>query len=165
MKKICEIYDVSLEYEMKENSILVCVSDLEQDKLFSILPELKMNLNTVFNSDEWQQYLEINKLYNRNESKHYMREIRQSKKLETDILMRYETDTVSEILNNSELKTKIEMALSTLSPLPKKRFLMYYSEQLTYRKIAEKEGRNVKTIYESVQAARKKFLKNKSKIN
>ena len=160
MKKICEIYDVSLEYEMKENSILVCVSDLEQDKLFSILPELKMNLNTVFNSDEWQQYLEINKLYNRNESKHYMREIRQSKKLETDILMRYETDTVSEILNNSELKTKIEMALSTLSPLPKKRFLMYYSEQLTYRKIAEKEGRNVKTIYESVQAARKKFLKN-----
>lgn len=89
-----------------------------------------------------------------------MREIRQSKKLETDILIRYETDTISEILNNSELKAKIEMALSTLSPLPKKRFLMYYSEQLTYRKIAEKEGRNVKTIYESVQAARKKFLEN-----
>lgn len=157
MKKICEIYDVSQEYQMKENSILVCVSNLEQDKLFSILPELKMNFNTAFNSDEWQKYLEINKLYNRNESKHQMREIRQSKKLETDTLMRYETDTVSEILNNSELKTKIEMALSTLSPLPKKRFLMYYSEQLTYRKIAEKEGRNVKTIYEFVQAARKSF--------
>ena len=160
MKKICEIYDVSLEYEMKENSILVCVSDLEQDKLFSITPELKTNFNKVFSNDEWQQYLEINKLYNRNESKHHMREIRQSKKLETDILIRYETDTVSEILNNSELKTKIEMALSTLLPLPKKRFLMYYSEQLTYRKIAEKEGRNVKTIYESVQTARKKFLEN-----
>ena len=29
MKKICEIYDVSLEYEMKENSVLVCVSDLD----------------------------------------------------------------------------------------------------------------------------------------
>lgn len=89
-----------------------------------------------------------------------MREIRHSKRVETDTLMRYETDTISEILNNSELKTKIEMALSTLSPLPKKRFLMYYSEQLTYRKIAEKEGRNVKTIYESVQTARKKFLEN-----
>lgn len=159
MKKICEIYDVSQEYQMKENSILVCVSSLEQDTLFSILPELKMKFNTSFNSDEWQQFLEINKVYNRNESKHHMREIRQSKKLETDTLMRYETDTVSEILNNSELKTKIEMALSTLSPLPKRRFLMHYSEQLTYRKIAEKEGRNVKTIYESVQAARKKFLK------
>lgn len=45
MKKLCEIYDVSQEYEMKENSILVCVSDIEQDKLFSILPEL--NLNTI----------------------------------------------------------------------------------------------------------------------
>lgn len=160
MKKICEIYDVSQEYQMKENSILVCVSSLEQDKLFSILPELKMKFNTSFNSDEWQQFLEINKVYNRNESKHHMREIRQSKRLETDSLTKYETDTVSEILNNSELKTKIKMALSTLSPLPKKRFLMHYSEQLTYRKIAEKEGRNVKTIYESVQTARKKFLKN-----
>lgn len=160
MKKICEIYDVSKEYQMQENSILVCVSDLDKDRLFSILPELKMNFNKVFRNEEWQQYLEINKLYNRNESKHYMREIRQSKRVETDALMRYETDTISEILNTSELKTKIEMALSTLSPLPKKRFLMHYSEQLTYRKIAEKEGRNVKTIYESIQAARKKFLEN-----
>ena len=73
MKRICEIYDVSQEYEMKENSILVCVSDIEQDKLFSILPELKRNFNKVFSNDEWQQYLEINKLYNRNESKHRMR--------------------------------------------------------------------------------------------
>ena len=89
-----------------------------------------------------------------------MREIRQSKRVESDTLMRYETDTISEILNNSELKAKIEMALSTLLPLPKRRFLMHYSEQLTYRKIAEKEGRNVKTIYESVQTARKKFLEN-----
>lgn len=160
MKKVCEMYDLSQEYEMKEDSILVCVSDLEKDKLFSILPELKMNFNKIFSNDEWRQYLEINKLYNRNESKHYMREIRQSKRVETDALMRYETDTISEILNNSELKTKIEMALSTLSPLPKKRFLMHYSEQLTYRKIAEKEGRNVKTIYESIQTARKKFLEN-----
>ena len=160
MNKICEIYDVSHEYEMKENSILVCVSDIEQDKLLSILPELKLNFNKVFSADEWQQYLEINKLYNRNESKHYMREIRQSKRVESDTMMRYETDSIVEILNNAELQSKIEMALSTLSPLPKKRFLMHYSEQLTYRKIAEKEGRNVKTIYESVQTARKKFLKN-----
>ena len=47
MKKICEICDVSQEYEMKENSILVCVSDLDQDRLFSILPELKKNFNKV----------------------------------------------------------------------------------------------------------------------
>ena len=160
MKKICEIYDVSHEYEMKENTILVCVSDIEQDKLFSILPELKLNFNKVFSANEWQQYLEINQLYNRNESKHQMREIRQSKRIESDTLMRYETDSIFEILNNAELQRKIEMALSTLSPVPKKRFLEHYSEQFTYRQIAEKEGRNVKTIYESVQTARKKFLKN-----
>lgn len=122
MKKICEIYDVSHEYEMKENTILVCVSDIEQDKLFSILPELKLNFNKVFSANEWQQYLEINQLYNRNESKHQMREIRQSKRIESDTLMRYETDSIFEILNNAELQSKIEMALSTLSPVPKKDF-------------------------------------------
>lgn len=160
MKKICEIYDISQEYEMKKNSILVCVSDLDQDKLFSILPELKMNFNKVFSNDEWQQYLEINKLYNRNESKHYMREIRHSKKVETDTLIRYETDGISEILNNAELKTKMDIALSTLSQTPKRRFLKHYSEHLTYREIAKEEGKAVSTIYESIMTARKKFLKN-----
>lgn len=92
MKKTCEIYDVSQEYKMKENSILVCVSSLKQDKLFSILPELKMNFNKVFSNGEWQKYLEINKLYNRNESKHQMREIRQSKRLESDVSHIYEID-------------------------------------------------------------------------
>lgn len=159
MKKICEMYDVSKEYDLKENSILICVSDLEE-KLFSILPELKMNFSKVFNNDEWQEYLEINKLYNRNESKHYMREIRKSKRVEADALMRYETDNINEILNNSELKTKIQIALSTLAPVPKRRFLKHYSEHLTYREIAKEENKAVSTIYESVMTARKKFLKN-----
>ena len=160
MKKICEIYDVSHEYEMKENSVLVYVSDIEQDKLLSILPELKLNFNKVFSADEWRQYLEINKLYNRNESKHQMREIRQSKRVESDILKRYETDSIAEILNNAELQSKIEIALSTLSPLPKRRFLKHYSERLTYREIAKEENKALSTIYESVMTARKKFLKN-----
>lgn len=160
MKKICEIYDVSKEYQMQENSVLICVSDLEKDKLYAVLPELKSRFTDIFNSYEWQQYLEINKLYNRNESKHYMREIRQSKRVEVDTLVNYETDGISEILNNAELKSKIETALSALSSVPRKRFLEHYLENRTYRQIAEKEGRNVKTIYESVQAARKKFLMN-----
>lgn len=160
MKKICEIYDVSQEYEMKEKSVLICVSDLDKDKLFEILPELKSNFSEIFDNFEWQEYLEINKAYNRNESKHHMREIRQSKRVEADALMRYETDTINEILNNSELKTKIEIALSTLAPVPKRRFLKHYSERLTYREIAKEENKAVSTIYESVMTARKKFLKN-----
>lgn len=160
MKKICEIYDISQEYEMKENSVLICISDLKQEKLFCALPELRTNFNKVFSNDEWQQYLEINKQYNRNESKHYMREIRKSKRLEIDALVNYETDGISEILNNAELENKIETALSTLSPLPKTRFLKRYSEHLTYREIAKEEDKAVSTIYESVMTARKKFLKN-----
>ena len=52
MKKICEIYDISKEYKMADNSILIFVSNIEKNKLFSILPELKTNFNKVFNTDE-----------------------------------------------------------------------------------------------------------------
>lgn len=160
MKKICEIYDISQEYEMKEKTVLICVSDLDEDKLFEILPELKSNFSEIFDNCEWQEYLEINKAYNRNESKHYMREIRQSKRVESEVLIKYELDPIGEIMNNSELKSKIEYALSTLSVVPRRRFMKHYYEGLTYREIAKEENKAVSTIYESIKAARKKFMKN-----
>ena len=36
---------------------------------------------------------------------------------------------------------------------------MYYIDNLTYRQIADIESRNIKSIYESVQAGKNKFLK------
>lgn len=36
---------------------------------------------------------------------------------------------------------------------------MYYIDNLTYRQIADIEKRNIKSIYESVQTGKKKFLK------
>lgn len=159
MKKICEIYDVSQEYKMKDNTIIICVSDLDEDILFTILPELRNKFSDAFDTYKWKQYLEINKIYNQNNSKHYMREIRQSKRIEADIIAKYETDDIGEIISNSELKSKIDYAISMLSPVPKRRFLKHYYEGLTYREIAKEEKKAVSTIYESVMTARKKFLK------
>lgn len=160
MKKICEIYDISREYNVSENTILMCVSDLEKSELFGIIPELKYEFNDVMDTISWQKYLEINKIYNRIESKHHMREIRQSKKVEVDTMARYDTDNIGEILNNSDLKARIEYALSQLKPLPRRRFLKHYAEGYTYREIASEENRSVSTIYESIKTARKKFLDN-----
>lgn len=160
MRKICEIYDISKEYDMSDNSVLVIVSELTEGILFTALPELKCYSDRIVQIEEWYEFLEINQLYNRNESKHQMREIRQSKRIESDTLMRYETDSIAEILNNAELQSKIEMALAALSPLPKSRFLKHYLEHHTYRQIAEEECKAVSTIYESIMTARKKFLKN-----
>lgn len=159
MKKLCEIYDISREYSVSENTILMCVSDLEKSELFRIIPELKNEFNDVMDSRSWQQYLEINMNYNRNESKHHMREIRQSKKVEVDTMARYDADSIGEILNNSDLKARIEYALSQLKPTPRRRFLKHYDEGFTYREIASEENRSVSTIYESIKTARKKFLK------
>lgn len=158
MRKICEIYDVSKEYEMQENSILVCVSEIEQNKLFSIMPELKTNFSNVFSIDEWQQYLEINKQFHRNESKHRMRELRQSKKLETETSHLYEIDIVDS-LENQEFSKIINDFLLQLNSIQRRRFKMYYLENYTYRQIAEKERRDIKSVYESVQAGKKKLLK------
>lgn len=158
MKKICEIYDVSQEYKKKENSVLVCVSDLEYEKLFTVIPELKMNFSEVFSSDDWQQYSKINNKYNRNEAKHQMREIRQSKRLESDVSHIYEID-IGESLENEEIEMYLKKFLLNLNSIQRRRFKMYYIDNLTYRQIADIESRNIKSIYESVQAGKKKFLK------
>lgn len=36
---------------------------------------------------------------------------------------------------------------------------MYYLQNYTYRQIVEMEKRDIKTVHESVQAAKKKFIK------
>ena len=48
-------------------------------------------------------------------------------------------------------------AISELPETMKRRLLLYYSEGLTYKQIAEKEGKNPKTIFESIKAAEKKI--------
>lgn len=33
MKRICEIYDISKEYEMQTGTVLIIVSDIEKEKI------------------------------------------------------------------------------------------------------------------------------------
>ena len=94
----------------------------------------------------------------RNEAKHQMREIRQSKRLESDVSHIYEID-IGESLENEEIEMYLKKFLLNLKPVQKRRFKMYYIDNLTYRQIADIESRNIKSIYESVQAGKKKFLK------
>lgn len=70
MKRICEIYDVSKDYEMPIGTVLIIVSDIEKDKIISMLLNTEMKEDMIFNNIEWQEYLEINNKYNRNEAKH-----------------------------------------------------------------------------------------------
>lgn len=60
MKRICEIYDISKEYEMQTGTVLIIVSDIEKDKIISILLNTKLKEDMVFNNTEWQEYLEFN---------------------------------------------------------------------------------------------------------
>ena len=60
MKRICEIYDISNDYEMPTGTVLIIVSDIEKDKIISILLNTKLKEVMVFNNTEWQEYLEIN---------------------------------------------------------------------------------------------------------
>ena len=60
MKRICEIYDISKDYEMPTGTVLIIVSDIEKDKIISILLNTKLKEDMVFNNTEWQEYLEFN---------------------------------------------------------------------------------------------------------
>ena len=160
MKKICEIYDVSKDYGLQEHTLSIVVSDLDQSTLLKIFRSFVDQFPSLMTNDEWQHFICVDKSYNRNESKHKMREKRNPVRAETQFKISYEDDPVSEVLENRELTNKIEQALSTLKEPARSRFLKYYADHLTYREIASNERKAVSTIYESIMTARKKFLKN-----
>jgi hypothetical protein len=160
MKKICEIYDISKDYSSNDKSLLVLVSDLDKSILQSYFSEKINDDYIVMNESKWSDYIAVDKEFNRNESKHQMRRKNNSVKLEIETSNLYTNDLVAEILENAECGLKIESALSKLNKIAKERFLKHYVDHRTYRQIAEDEGKAVSTIYESIQTARKKFLKN-----
>lgn len=160
MKKICEVYDVSKDYDLQEHCLYVLVSDLDQPTLMKIFRSFDNHFPSLMTTESWQSFIGIDKNYTRNENKHKMREQRCSKRMKTELDFYYGNDSVSEVLENHELTNKIEKALSTLREPAKSRFLKHYGEHLTYREIAKEEGKAISTIYESIMSARKKFLKN-----
>lgn len=160
MKKICEIYDVSKDYDLQAHALYIVVSDLDKPTLLKTFRSFADQFPSLMTNDEWQRFIYVDKSYNRNESKHQMREKRNTVRTETQFDFSYGDDPVSEVLENRELTNKIEQALSTLKEPAKSRFLKYYADHLTYREIANEEGKAVSTIYESIMTARKKFLKN-----
>ena len=53
MKRICEIYDISKDYEMPKGTVLIVVSDIEKEKIISMLLNIEMKEEMVFNNTEW----------------------------------------------------------------------------------------------------------------
>lgn len=78
--------------------------------------------------------------------------------------MEYEGETIAykltpeKILLMKEESERVEAALAMLSETQRRRLFMK-AEGMTYRDIAEAEGIGVSTAKESVDSARKKFLK------
>ena len=160
MKKICEIYDVSKDYDLQAQALYIVVSDLDEPTLLKTFRSFMAQFPSLMTNDEWKHFICVDKSYSRNESKHKMREKRNPVRAETQFDFSYGDDPVSAVLENRELTNKIEQALSTLKEPAKSRFLKYYADHHTYREIAREEGKAVSTIYESIMTARKKSLKN-----
>jgi DNA-directed RNA polymerase specialized sigma24 family protein len=68
-------------------------------------------------------------------------------------------ETPQSILEQNELNERVRTAFSHLTEIQQKRLLLL-SEGLSIRDIARLEGKHHSTIEESVNSARKKFLKN-----
>lgn len=60
---------------------------------------------------------------------------------------------------NFDGNSNVSKAINMLSPQPKSRFIKYYIDGKTYKEIALEEGKHISTIHESVEGAKKKFLK------
>ncbi len=159
MKKVYEIYDVSKEYELEENSVIIIVSDWEKEKLLKAFPSLCPYSENIMTGAKWDEFLDINDVYHRNENKFRGRENNRSAKSEIAYRTSLKNEEVEEVLDKTELKNQIKYALSSLKAQPRKRFEKYYFENKTYREIAKEEGKSVSTVHESIQGAAKTFIK------
>lgn len=75
----------------------------------------------------------------------------------------YATSNKLKRINADEIhfdnNSNVAKAINMLSPQPKSRFIKYYIDGKTYKEIALEEGKHISSIYESVEGAKKKFLK------
>ncbi len=67
-------------------------------------------------------------------------------------------DTPESLLLKKERRSRIQQALSYLTETQRRRLLLYANGMSTYE-IARQENTNQKSVYESIQGAKKKFLK------
>ena len=160
MNSLFEVIDLSKEYQLETYSVLILLSDLEQEKLFTLFPELKRRFDKVMSYKDWGEYLKINEHTSRNDAKFRMRTINKSAKIRVETEKYYEMNEISQLFENTSLKTEIDYALSFLTKMQQQRFLLHFKEHLTYRDIAALESRSVSTIFESINCAKCKFLKN-----
>lgn len=158
MNSLFEVIDLSKEYQLETYSVLILLSDLEQEKLFTLFPELKRRFDKVMSYKDWGEYLKVNKLSYKNDGKFYKRAISESTRLHVNVENSYESNEIATLFDNKNLKTQITIALQKLTPTQRKRFLQHYVERLTYRDIAKKENRSISTIFESINCAKSKFL-------
>lgn len=68
-------------------------------------------------------------------------------------------DRIEALLSDSEEnRQRVREAFSRLTEVQRRRLLLY-AGGLSYHEIAQREGKNVRAIFESLEGARKKFLK------
>lgn len=154
MKKIIEIYDISDEYQNYQGNpyIVVLNSLFETDK--EIVENIFISQYSIFSSDEWYNYKKTILDFNNNDAKHRMRKEQPIEYSSSDKFKKIKSDEM-DFDNNSNVSKAINM----LSPQPKSRFIKYYIDGKTYKEIALEEGKHISTIHESVEGAKKKFLK------
>lgn len=154
MKKILEIYDISDDYlDYQGNPYIVVLNpqfEVDKDTVNKILN----SQYTVLTNNEWLDYKNTVATFNNNDAKHRMRKEQPIEYATSNKLKRINVD---EIYFDNNLN--VAKAINMLSPQPKSRFTKYYIDGKTYKEIALEEGKHISSIYESVEGAKKKFLK------
>lgn len=154
MRKILEIYDISDDYhDYQGNPYIVVLNsllDVGKDDLKNILS----SNYTVLTSNEWLDYKNTITAFNNNDAKHRMRKEKPIEYSSSNKLMRINSAEI-----NFDDNSSVAKAINMLSPQPKSRFIKYYIDGKTYKEIALEEEKHISTIYESIEGAKKKFLK------
>jgi RNA polymerase sigma-70 factor (ECF subfamily) len=110
---------------------------------------------------EFMRFVKIERNLRRSDERH----IEQSELTDESLYARAANTPkgVEEILFDSERDERLRQAIVELPETGRRRFVLYHEFGLTYEQIAQMEGRNLSSVYESVRGAEAK-IKEKMKI-
>ena len=102
---------------------------------------------------------EVRENYIRNEQKHRMRAVRTVEPFDYDdeLIAAHHPEIVQDSLEDELMRQfeyeKLQQAIATLNPIQKRRLQMFFFENMSYAKIAEKEGIAKSAAFKSVVSA------------
>ena len=157
-KKDCQVIETKTEYPQYTGiEKWIIITELTEEELNLKYSEQIAPLRPFIVLD--CSFAAVRDDFRRNENKHKMRAVRSIEPFDYDdeLLATHHPEIIRDSLEDEIILLneyeKLQSAIATLNPVQRRRLIMFFFDNMSYAKIAEKEGIAKSAAYKSIQIA------------